>query len=322
MDPAGRLLRLLSTVQDRPGQTANQLAHTLHVTARTVRRDIERLRSLGYQVDAEAGRSGYSLGVGNRLPPLLLDDDEAFAIAHGLRLAASAPVAGVDQAALGALGKLDQLLPERIRQRVRAVDVATIHTDGPTNHDTSIDTLILLAVACREHQTVRLNYEDFNGHRSDRRVEPLRLVFASRRWYLVGWDLDRRDWRTYRADRIERPTLTGHTFHHDNPPDAARRVLEGIAYLGRPVTARVLVDVDADDARRRYGQLAGIEPAPHGRSVLLLGGDDLNQIARHIASMSCTWTVLDPPELRDEVIRHSQHLARLAAGTSLPSPHS
>jgi predicted DNA-binding transcriptional regulator YafY len=315
MDTAGRLLRLLSLLQERPDQSAAQLASALGVTTRTVRRDIARLRAFGYPVDASLGRPGYSLGIGSHLPPLLLDDDEVFAIVHGLRLVATAPVSGVDQAALAALAKLDQLLPGRIRERVQAIDFASFRTDGPAEQHVAIDTLIALTTACRERESVHFGYLDHDDARTERRVDPLRLVYVTERWYLFGWDLDRRDWRTFRADRIDHAVTTGHTFHHPDAPDAVQRVLEGIASVGRAVSARVWVNVEPDDARHRYGRFADIEPSGDGNSVLRLASNSLAQIARHMASMSCTWTILEPPELRDEMLRHSRRLAALAGGT-------
>lgn len=312
MDSAGRLLRLLGLLQNHPDRSSAELAATLGVTTRTVRRDVERLRSLGYRVDASIGRSGYRLGIGPSLPPLLLDDDEVFAVTHGLRLVASAPVSGVEGAALAALTKLHQLLPGRVRQRVEAIDFATVQSDAPAGPHVSIDTLVLLAAACRERESMTFGYIGHDEERTERRVDPIRLVYLSQRWYLFGWDLDRRDWRTFRADRIEHPARNGHTFEHPDAPDPIEHVRDGVAAAGRAVTARVLIDVEPGDARHRYGRFAVIEPTADGRSILRMGSSDLGQVARHMASMSCTWTILDPPELRDEVLRHSRRLARFA----------
>src|SRR2546423_818735 len=170
------MLRVLSLLQDRRERSASDLAATLGVTTRTVRRDVSRLRDLGYPVDIAPGRSGYMLGTGGRLAPLLLDDDEAFAIAQGLRLVAGAPVEGVEAAALAALRKLDGLLPPRVRERVRALDVATVHVDASTGHPVSVDTLVALATACRERERVRFGYLDFEQTETARRVDAYRLV--------------------------------------------------------------------------------------------------------------------------------------------------
>ena len=312
MDPSARLLRLLSLLENRRTVSAAEVAERLGVTTRTVRRDVTRLRELGYPVDVDPGRSGYSLGAGGRLPPLLLDDEEAFAIAHGLRLAAAAPVGGVEDAALAALRKLDQVLPAHVRERVGAVDAATVHVDAAITPVVSVDGLILLASACREQERVTFTYADFRGAVSDRRVEPVRLVHVDQRWYLVARDCDRDDWRTFRVDRITNASRTGHTFEVGAVPDAAQRVIEGIALSGRPHAARVLVDVEPDDARRRYSRFAVIEPTDDGRSILRMGADSLDQIARSIASMSCTWRILEPPELVGEIRAHARRLVRMA----------
>ena len=315
MDPSARLLRLLSALQGRPAVAAAELADRLGVTTRTVRRDVARLRSLGYPVDIDPGRSGYRLGAGGRLPPLLLDDEEAFAIAHGLRLAAAAPVEGVEDAALAALRKLDQLLPGHVRERVRAVDAATVHLDATITPLVSVDVLLLLASACGEREQVTFAYVDARGVVSRRRAEPVRLVHVDQRWYLVGRDRDREDWRTFRVDRISDAARTGHRFEVADVPDAAQRVIEGITVAGRQHVARVLVDVEPDDARRRYSRFAVVEPADDGHSILRMGADSLAQIARSIASMSCTWRILDPPELKAEIRAHARRLARLARAT-------
>jgi len=314
MDPAARLLRVLSLLQDRREQSATELADTLGVTTRTVRRDVTRLRDLGYPVDITPGRSGYTLGTHGRLPPLLLDDDEAFAIAHGLRLVATAPVEGVEEMALAALRKIDALLPTRIRERVRAVDVATVHVESTSAPPVSVDALVALATTCRECERVRFAYVDFDEVVSERRVDPHRLVHVVGRWYLVAFDCDRDDWRTFRVDRIADVERTGQTFAPRDMPDAARRVIEGILYTSHPFTAEVLVDVEPADARRRYATFAVVEPADDGRSILRIGSYSMDQIARYVASMSCEWRVVRPPELVDAIVAHANRMRRFARG--------
>lgn len=306
------MLRLLSLLQDHRERSALELAETLGVTTRTVRRDVTRLRDLGYPVDITPGRSGYMLGIGGQLPPLLLDDDEAFAVAHGLRLVATAPVEGVEDAALAALRKLDGMLPPQVRERVRALDIATVHVDASTGPPVSIDSLIALATACRESERTRFSYQDHGGTETARRVDPHRLVHVAGRWYLVADDCDRHDWRTFRVDRISNLERTGHTFVAGDLPDAARRVIEGILYTSHPHTAEVLVDVEPSDARRRYSSFAVIVPTGDGRSVLRIGSYSVDQIARHVASMSCEWKVLRPPELVDALVRHANRVRRFS----------
>ncbi len=206
-----RLLRLLSLLQSRRHWTGAELCERLEVDARTVRRDVDRLRELGYPVQASAGvGGGYRLAAGATLPPLLLDDDEAVAMVVALRSAAGS-VARMEQTALGLLGKLDQLLPARLRRRVSAlysVTVAlTLREPGP-----DVDTLTGLANACRDHRLLQLDYLDREGRQSRRTIEPLRLVSSGRRWYLLAWDRLREDWRLFRADRIAAVRCEGGGF--------------------------------------------------------------------------------------------------------------
>lgn len=199
---SARLLRLLSLLQQRRHWTGNELCERLEVDGRTVRRDVDRLRELGYPIQASAGvGGGYQLGAGASMPPLLLDDDEAVAMAVALR-SATASVARIEQTALGLLGKLDQLMPARLRRRISALYSVTVSLaqdePGP-----DVDTLTELAGACRDRQTIELEYQDRGGRASRRTIEPLRLVSSGRRWYLLAWDRSREDWRLFRADRIQ-----------------------------------------------------------------------------------------------------------------------
>jgi predicted DNA-binding transcriptional regulator YafY len=208
LETSARLLRLLSLLQTRPDWSAAELAERLGVSARTIRRDIERLRDLDYPVHATRGVAGYRLGAGAALPPLLLNDEEAVAVAVGLRTAA-AGVSGIEEASLGALAKLEQVLPTRLRRRVNAVQASTlpIPGDGPGPRvDPAV--LAVLAVACRDRERLRLDYRDHHGAVGRRAVEPYRLVSWGRRWYLVAWDLDREGWRILRVDRVEPATVT------------------------------------------------------------------------------------------------------------------
>jgi predicted DNA-binding transcriptional regulator YafY len=202
LETSVRLLRLLSLLQARPDWSGAELAERLGVTTRTVRNDIRRLRSLGYQVQSAPGTTGgYRLGAGAALPPLLLDDEEAIAVAVGLHAAAGGTVTGIEEASLRALTKLRQLLPSRLRHRTDAVRAATdtVASRGPT---VDAETLTVIAAAIRDREGLRFDYLDHDGTASRRSAEPHRLVFTGRRWYLVAWDDDRDDWRTFRADRI------------------------------------------------------------------------------------------------------------------------
>jgi predicted DNA-binding transcriptional regulator YafY len=220
LETSARLLRLLSLLQARRDWTSTQLAARLGVTTRTIRNDIDRLRGLGYPVDARPGvAGGYRLGTGGALPPLLLDDEEAVAIAIGLRTAASGSVAGMEESSVRALAKLQQVLPSRLRHRVSAFQASAMPmpSRGPR---VDPDVLTVIAAACRDHERLRFDYRAHCGAASRRSVEPYRLVNDRRRWYLVAWDTDRGAWRTFRADRIEPRTPAGPRFTpRALPPD-------------------------------------------------------------------------------------------------------
>src|SRR5437016_8160914 len=203
LETSARLLRLLSLLQARRDWTGTELATRLGVTARTIRNDVDRLRGLGYPVDARPGvAGGYRLGAGGVLPPLLLDDDEAVAVAIGLRTAASGSIAGIEETSIRALAKLQQVLPSRLRHRVSAFQsyALAMPSRGPR---VDPDVLTVIASACRDHERLRFDYRAHSGTASRRTVEPYRLVNDRRRWYLVAWDTDRDAWRTFRVDRIE-----------------------------------------------------------------------------------------------------------------------
>ena len=210
-DTAGRLLRLLPLLTARPTWRGDELAARLGVTTRTVRRDIDRLRELGYPVHAIPGRrGGYTLGPGGtRLPPLLLDEDSAVAVALGLRAAAADPaLRGSQEAVVRAAAAIDQVLPSRLRRRVEALTVATVPLI-PAEPSIEPNDLALVALTCQQSERLRFRYRNGSGQDSRRHVEPYRLVYTGRRWYLVAHDLDKGEWRSFRLDRMEdiRPTL-------------------------------------------------------------------------------------------------------------------
>ena len=311
--PAARLLELLSLLQSRPHWKAPELAARLGVTERTVRRDVTRLRELGYPVDGEAGPTGgYQLGAGGALPPLLLTDDEAVAVAVGLRAAASGGVAGYDDAAVAALAKLEQVLPARLRDRVLALNTAAVLVrsgDGPL---VDPDRLLTLAHACRRLERVRFAYRDGSGAESERRVEPFRLVSAEGRWYLVALDLGRADWRTFRLDRMADVVSTGHRFVRDaaTEPDAASMVLHGLAFATYAWRAEVLLrDVSLSDAAAEVPRSVGTVEEVDGGVLLCLGAHSAEWIARYVAGLPFDAEVLSPVEVRRALRRHAQRLA-------------
>src|SRR5918997_3877113 len=230
LDTSVRLLRLLSLLQTRREWSGSELAERLEVTARTVRNDIERLRILGYGVQSRPGiAGGYRLAPGAAMPPLLLDDEEVLAVGLGLSAAAAGTITGIEETSLRAITKLEQTLPSRLRPRLDALRQATVSAagGGPT---VDADVLVTLATACRDAQQLRYDYRTHAGSDEVRRVEPHRLVYTGHRWYLLAWDTDRADWRTFRADRVRPRVPTGPRFPPREPPeDVARHVVRGTA---------------------------------------------------------------------------------------------
>lgn len=300
--PESRLLALLTLLQARPSWSGRELAERLAVTVRTLRRDVDRLRGLGYPVDAVPGRGGgYRLGRGGRLPPLVLDDDEAIAVAVGLSTAAGGTVAGVGEASLRALVKLDQVLPGRLRSQVAALSGATTPLYAAAD-PVDPDTLVVLARACERCEAVRFDYVDGRGRASSRRVEPYRLVPTGRRWYLVARDVDRADWRTFRLDRVRAPLPTGRTFVASDPPDPATFVSRAVGSAPYAYRARVVVHAPAAVVRRRVPPTAGTVSAyGDDRAELVTGADSLDAIAVHLVLLGEDFDVLEPPELRSAV---------------------
>ena len=225
-----RVLQLLGLLQARRVWSGPELAERLGVTTRSVRRDVERLRELGYPVHASTGHGGgYQLGAGAALPPLLLDSDEAVAMAVCLRLAAGGSVAGVGEAALRALSKLDQVMPTRLRSQVAAVHDSTVTLTPNAESPVDPEVLMVLARACRDHEHVDTDYVDRAGAPSGRRLEPYQLVTTGRRWYLLAYDRDRADWRSLRLDRMTGVRARGTTFTARHAPDAADYVSRAIS---------------------------------------------------------------------------------------------
>jgi predicted DNA-binding transcriptional regulator YafY len=315
---SGRLLELLSLLQARPRWTAEELAERMKVTTRTVRRDVTRLRDLGYPVEADPGPlGGYQLGSGGALPPLLLADDEAVAVAIGLRIAATSGMGGPEDAAIAALAKLEQVLPSRLREQVRSLTGTTVVLGSRRGPDPVVDPdmLLTLAQGCRNSERLRFVYTDRTERVTERRVEPFRLVSTqNRRWYLVAFDLDRDDWRTFRVDRLSDAELTGHRFHRTEEPDAAAMVSEGIALAAYAWQAEILLHIDYARAAEEVGRLAGrIEPAEGGGTLLRLGADSLEWIARYLAGLPFDFEIIGPPELRKTVRAVARRLLRVPA---------
>ncbi|GAA4562411.1 helix-turn-helix transcriptional regulator [Planotetraspora kaengkrachanensis] len=311
LETSARLLRLLSLLQTPRDWTGTDLAERLGVSTRTVRNDVERLRSLGYPVNAARGPvGGYRLGAGSALPPLLLDDEEAVAVAVGLRTAAGGAIAGLEETSLRALAKLEQVLPSRLRRRVNALHTYTVpvpRDGGAPSVDPEV--LTTLAAACRDRELLRFDYRDHAGTVGLRTAEPYRLVNWGRRWYLVAWDADRGDWRTFRVDRIEPRTPNGPRFAPRELPedDVAAYVSRRVSAAGWRHNARVIVHAPAQAVAERITPAVGtVEVVDETTSVLRTGADTLGTIAVHLGLLGLDFTVDDPPEL-------AAHLRELAA---------
>lgn len=307
LDASARLLRMLSLLQTPRDWTGADLAQRLEVDVRTVRRDIQKLRDLGYPVRATPGAAGYRLGAGTKLPPLLLDDEEAVAVAIGLRTAASGTVTGIEETSLRALAKLEQVLPSRVRHRVNLLHsiTVTVPAAGPT---VDPDVLTVVAAVCGEHQRLRFDYRSHDGTDSVRDIEPHRLVHTGRRWYVIGWDTDRRDWRTYRVDRIRPRIPTGPRFTPRQAPDVdlAGYLVHGVSTAPYRYRARITLHAPAETAAERIPPTVGVIEAVDPHTCLLhTGSDSLDELAIYVALFGLRFQIHEPPEL----IAHIRDLA-------------
>ena len=296
-DPTARTLRLLSLLQTHKFWPGHELSDRLEVSARTLRRDIDRLRELGYAVDATPGvAGGYRLAAGPHMPPLVLDDDEAIALAVGLRAAAGAAIAGIEDTAIQALAKPEQGLPDGLRRRVSALHGNTAVLRG-SSADAMVDPEALgtLAQACRDREEVRFDYVRKDGEGSARLVRPHRLVSVGRRWYLVAFDVRRDDWRTFRLDRMETPRLAGVRFDERPLPDG----LDAAEYVSRAirrspmaheadVTVAAEPDAVADVARWVDSE---IENLGDGRCRLRLRSDTLGWLLTQVTTLATHFDV-------------------------------
>ena len=317
---SSRALRLLSLLQSRQYWPGAELAERLGVSARTLRRDVERLRELGYPVQAHPGvDGGYQLGAGAALPPLVVDDEEAVALAVGLQLAAQGSVAqgSVAEASARALAKLTQMMAPRLRRQVDAVAAMTESaTWGGSGVAVVPGVLARTALACRDAERVRFGYTAAGGERTDRHVEPHRLVVLERRWYLVGYDLDRQDWRTFRLDRIAGPPApTGARFRPRELPggDAAELVRRSIATAPAKYEVEVEVDGEGRDVREKFGRWATVTELGPGRCrVRMVPAETLDWPMIALGALGMDFRVIAPLELTDRVRDWGQRFARAA----------
>jgi predicted DNA-binding transcriptional regulator YafY len=310
-DTSARLLALLSILQTGRDWTGEDLAIRLGVTTRTVRNDMDRLRNLGYRVDSMRGPGGgYWLGPGANTPPLLLDDEETVAIALALRLAAGGSVQGIEEISMQALVKIQQMLPDRLQQRVTSLEgsVEPIRGGGPT---VEMDLLLIIAAACSNHQMLRFEYRRHDGVTDIRQVEPHRLLNDGRRWYLFAWDTGKEDWRTFRVDRISdaRPRPAP-KFSPRAVPDLAARVSIGAATAMWTYRARVVAHAPAETVVGRLPQAVQVEAIDETSCRLHVGSSTAATLARYLALLGVGFTV-EEPESHPDLVEALRQLSSL-----------
>ncbi|GGA55098.1 transcriptional regulator [Pseudoclavibacter endophyticus] len=287
-DTTARALELLNLLQTHRHWPGPELAERLRVTERTVRRDVERLRELGYRIESSPGSAGgYRLEAGAAVPPLLLTDEEAIAMAIGLRIAASGRLVSGAETTLTALAKLERVLPSPLRRRVNALADAVLPAGIQAGAAVSSEVIGELALACRDHERVRFAYTAASGAATRRRVDPHALVPADRHWYLLAWDLDRADWRTFRVDRLERVEHTRVLFEPRpiSPEEIEARVLAARGYLRTPAAAEIVIDLPLDRVREAFGPWAqGAVAEGEQRTRWRAGGHDWRDVM-----YACSW---------------------------------
>jgi len=315
LETSARLLRLLSLFQSRRYWAGADLAARLEITARTLRRDVDKLRNLGYPVHSSPGaEGGYQMGAGSDMPPLLLDDDEAVAVFVGLRQASAGGVEGVEEASVRALAKMEQILPPRLARRVAALQSMVV---TPPISGAAVDAkaLAVVAAACRDRESLRFRYMDHSGKVSARKVEPYRLVHTGRRWYLVAWDTSREDWRTFRLDRVEGRPAPGDRFPGRPGPagDLASFATEGYWRSIEKCRARVLLHLSAEEAASRYP--GGVfEAVDATRCYWEASGASYEKLAMHLGWMGAAFTVDGPAELTAAIRRMAERYTSAIGG--------
>ncbi|MFI6100047.1 helix-turn-helix transcriptional regulator [Lentzea sp. NPDC051213] len=304
LETSARLLKLLSLLQVRRDWTGPELAGRLSVDVRTIRRDVDKLRSLGYPVTSLPGATGgYQLGAGAELPPLLLDDDEAVAVAVGLRTAANGTIAGIEETSVRALTKLEQILPSRLRRRVQALGAHTtpLAAGGPT---VDPETLTIIAAACRDRQQLRFTYAPTQGEPTKRLVEPQGLVHTGRRWYLVAWDVSKEDWRTFRVDRVTtEPTLAARFPPREPPAESlaefvSRQVASSVYTYQAVLTIHAPLQAVAD---RTSPTAASLEPIDDNSCLMRTGAESIDRMMFYLLYLGYDFEVHEPPELAEHV---------------------
>ncbi len=324
LETSARLLRLLALLQAHRDWPGMKLAERLGVSPRTVRRDVDKLRLLGYPIDAISGvGGGYQLAAGASLPPLLLDDSEAVAIAVGLRTAAAGAITGIAETSVRALAKLDQVLPSRLRYQVNTLSSAlvTMPMFGPM---VDPSTLTVIASAVRDHERLRFDYVSHNDSTTVRDVEPYRLVHNGRRWYLFAWDIQKPDWRTFRVDRLSMRVPIGPRFSPRPLPaeDLANYLAMGMTtnpYRYQAVlTMHGSIKEVADEVPPTIGV---VEPIDEDTCTLRIGSDSLDQLAVWVAAFGFEFDIREPPELVERLRTLTARLQRAAWPSGAPNPH-
>jgi predicted DNA-binding transcriptional regulator YafY len=309
LETSARLLRLLTLLQSRRDWSGAGLADRLGVSPRTVRRDVDKLRFLGYPIEAIGGvGGGYRLAAGTAMPPLLLDDEEAVAVAVGLRTAAAGAVTGIAETSVRALAKLDQVLPSRLRHQVNTLGAAMV-TMPVLGHTVDPSTLTAIAAAVRDRERLRFDY----GPAAVRDVEPYRLVHSGRRWYLFGWDTHRSDWRTFRVDRLALRVPNGPRFDPRPLPadDVATHVALGVTTHRYRYQAVLTMHGGAREVADEVPPTIGVvEPIDEHTCTLRIGSDSLDQLAVWTAAFGFEFEIREPPELIEHIRTLTARLSR------------
>ncbi|MEW1846179.1 YafY family protein [Nonomuraea angiospora] len=317
---SSRTLRLLSLLQTHRHWSGTELADRLGVSERTLRRDVDRLRELGYPVSAARGTDGgYQLAPGAVLPPLLLDDEEAVALAVGIGDAAQSGIAGMQEASLRALTKVIRVLPPRLRARVDALREMTLSVaaSGPI---VTAQVLTVVAQACRDQERLRFGYTARGSAPTEREVEPHRLVALGGRWYLVAYDLTRHDWRSFRLDRLTEPAGTGTRFRpRPLPAEDAAAFVQAASGAPAPYTVQALVHAPAARVRQAVGQWGTIEPLDHDTCRITMTSTSLDWPTQALGNVGAEFEVLGPPEFAAHVQEWGTRFIRATSATDRPS---
>ncbi|MGO1973818.1 MAG: helix-turn-helix transcriptional regulator [Propionibacteriaceae bacterium] len=315
---SARTLRLLSLLQTHRYWPGQELAGRLDVSVRTLRRDIDRLRELGYPVNANRGlEGGYQLAAGAALPPLVVDDDEAVALAVGMQSAIGGAVPGMEETAVRALTKVVQVMPARLRKRVEALQQVTVPMQWRSSaDDTALDHALLITVAqsCRDSERLEFDYVARDETATHRRVEPHRLVSVGRRLYLVAFDLTRQDWRSFRVDRMAEPQQVRMPFRPREIPggDPAEFVRAGLRRPSTQVVVELEVQADAEYVRSRIGAWSEVVEIDENRSRARIDAESFAWVVMGLITLEAEATVVGPPEFRDYLTAHGERLLRTA----------